>query len=66
MYDPTKQQYRVERGKYSAIKASKGKRMDTVYFGYDASDSLLSGIFLGDFELTSKVKGVSYIEDGDY
>ena len=53
-------------GRYLDIATSKGKDPNTLYFGSSNTSKLLSGIFLGDIELTSKVKDVSIISnDGD-
>ena len=53
-------------GRYLDIATSKGKDPNTLYFGSSNTSKLLSGIFLGDIELTSKVKDVSIIsKDGD-
>lgn len=50
-------------GRYIDIATTKGKDPNTLYFGSSKSSNLLSGIFLGDIELTSKVKDVSLILD---
>ena len=50
-------------GRYLDIATSKGKDPNTLYFGSSNTSKLLSGIFLGDIELTSKVKDVSIISN---
>lgn len=50
-------------GRYIDIATTKGKDPNTLYFGSSKSSNLLSGIFLGDIELTSKVKDVSLISN---
>ena len=52
-------------GRYLDIATSKGKDPHTLYFGSSNKSKLLSGIFLGDIELTSKVKDVSIISKDD-
>lgn len=52
-------------GRYVDIKNTKNKDPHTLYFGKSKNSDLLTGIFLGDLELTSKVKDVSLVsEDG--
>lgn len=52
-------------GRYVDIKNTKNKDPHTLYFGKSKNSELLTGIFLGDLELTSKVKDVSLVsEDG--
>lgn len=47
------------KGRYVDIVNTKNKDPDTLYFGTSKNSDLLTGIFLGDLELTSKVKDVS-------
>lgn len=47
------------KGRYVDIVNTKNKDPDTLYFGTSKNSELLAGIFLGDLELTSKVKDVS-------
>lgn len=47
------------KGRYVDIVNTKNKDPDTLYFGTSKNSELLTGIFLGDLELTSKVKDVS-------
>ena len=71
VFDPTKKhkphdEVYFSYGRYLDIATSKGKDPNTLYFGSSNTSKLLSGIFLGDIELTSKVKDVSIISnDGD-
>lgn len=71
VFDPTKihkphDEVYFSYGRYLDIATSKGKDPNTLYFGSSNTSKLLSGIFLGDIELTSKVKDVSIIsKDGD-
>ena len=71
VFDPTKKhkphdEVYFSYGRYLDIATSKGKDPNTLYFGSSNTSKLLSGIFLGDIELTSKVKDVSIIsKDGD-
>ena len=71
VFDPTKihkphDEVYFSYGRYLDIATSKGKDPNTLYFGSSNPSKLLSGIFLGDIELTSKVKDVSIIsKDGD-
>lgn len=71
VFDPTKihkphDEVYFSYGRYLDIATSKGKDPNTLYFGSSNTSKLLSGIFLGDIELTSKVKDVSIISnDGD-
>ena len=46
-------------GRYVDIVNAKNKDPHTLYFGKSKNSELLTGIFLGDLELTSKVKDVS-------
>lgn len=48
-------------GRYIDIANTKGKDPHTLYLGTSLSTNLLNGIFLGDFELTSRVKDVSLV-----
>lgn len=50
-------------GRYIDIANTKGKDPNTLYFGESKSSNLLTGIFLGDIELTSRVKDVSLISN---
>lgn len=50
-------------GRYVDIVNTKGKDPHTLYFGLSKNSNLLTGIFLGDFELTSKVKDVSLVSE---
>lgn len=71
VFDPTKKhkphdEVYFSYGRYLDIATSKGKDPNTLYFGSSNTSKLLTGIFLGDIELTSKVKDVSIIsKDGD-
>ena len=71
VFDPTKihkphDEVYFSYGRYLDIATSKGKDPNTLYFGSSNTSKLLSGRFLGDIELTSKVKDVSIIsKDGD-
>lgn len=47
------------KGRYVDIVNTKNKDPNTLYFGTSKKSDLLTGIFLGDLELTSKVKDVS-------
>ena len=49
------------KGRYVDIVNTKNKDPDTLYFGTSKNSELLTGIFLGDLELTSKVKDVSLV-----
>ncbi len=46
-------------GRYVDIVNTKNKDPHTLYFGKSKNSELLTGIFLGDLELTSKVKDIS-------
>ena len=48
-------------GRYVDIVNAKNKDPHTLYFGKSKNSELLTGIFLGDLELTSKVKDVSLV-----
>lgn len=48
-------------GRYVDIVNTKNKDPHTLYFGTSKNSELLTGIFLGDLELTSKVKDVSLV-----
>lgn len=48
-------------GRYVDIVNAKNKDPHTLYFGTSKNSELLTGIFLGDLELTSKVKDVSLV-----
>ncbi len=52
-------------GRYVDIKNTKNKDPHTLYFGKSKNSDLLTGIFLGDFELTSKVKDISITSEND-
>ena len=65
-FDPTKHflppkngEVRFVQGKYIDIAAKKGKDKNSLYFGTSKNSDLLTGIFLGDMELTSRVKDIS-------
>ena len=67
-FDPKKQflppkngEVRFVQGKYIDIAAKKGKDKNSLYFGTSKNTNLLTGIFLGDTELTSRVKDVSLV-----
>ena len=49
------------KGRYVDIVNTKNKDPNTLYFGISKNSELLTGIFLGDLELTSKVKDVSLV-----
>ena len=49
------------KGRYVDIVNTKNKDPNTLYFGTSKNSELLTGIFLGDLELTSKVKDVSLV-----
>lgn len=49
------------KGRYVDIVNTKNKDPHTLYFGKSKNSELLTGIFLGDLELTSKVKDVSLV-----
>ena len=49
------------KGRYVDIVNTKNKDPNTLYFGTSKNYELLTGIFLGDLELTSKVKDVSLV-----
>lgn len=51
-------------GRYLDIATHKGKDIHSLYFGTSKNSDLLAGIFLGDLELTSKVKDVSMVSNG--
>ena len=48
-------------GRYVDIVNTKNKDPNTLYFGTSKKSDFLTGIFLGDLELTSKVKDVSLV-----
>lgn len=48
-------------GRYVDIVNAKNKDPNTLYFGTSKKSDFLTGIFLGDLELTSKVKDVSLV-----
>ena len=52
-------------GKYIDIANTKGKNKNSLYFGTSCNSNLLTGIFLGDLELTSRVKDISILNNGD-
>lgn len=56
--------YFVE-GRYLDIASSKGKDPHTLYFGTSNVSPLLTGIFLGDVELTSRVKDIQLVPSKD-
>jgi len=56
---PKNGEVRFVKGKYIDIANTKGKDIYSLYFGTSTNSDLLTGIFLGDYELTSKVKDVS-------
>ena len=58
---PKNGEVRFVQGRYIDIAAAKGKDIHSLYFGTSKNSNLLTGIFLGDFELTSKVKDVSLV-----
>ena len=49
------------KGRYVDIVNTKNKDPNTLYFGTSKNSDFLTGIFLGDLELTSKVKDVSLV-----
>ena len=49
------------KGRYVDIVNTKNKDPNTLYFGISKKSDFLTGIFLGDLELTSKVKDVSLV-----
>ena len=49
------------KGRYVDIVNTKNKDPNTLYFGTSKKSDFLTGIFLGDLELTSKVKDVSLV-----
>lgn len=51
------------KGRYIDIANAKHKDPRTLYFGTSTQSNLLTGIFLGDIELTSKVKDVSLVSE---
>lgn len=51
------------KGRYVDIVNTKNKDPNTLYFGTSKKSDFLTGIFLGDLELTSKVKDVSLVSD---
>jgi hypothetical protein len=51
-------------GRYLDIATQKGKDRRSLYFGTSKNSDLLAGIFLGDLELTSRVKDVSMVSNG--
>lgn len=51
-------------GRYLDIATHKGKDIHSLYFGTSKNSDLLAGIFLGDLELTSRVKDVSMVSNG--
>lgn len=51
-------------GRYLDIATQKGKDRRSLYFGTSKNSDLLAGIFLGDRELTSRVKDVSMVSNG--
>lgn len=51
------------KGRYIDIASTKNKDPHTLYFGTSQTSDLLTGIFLGDIELTSKVKDVQLEQD---
>lgn len=52
-------------GRYLDIASKTGKDKRALYFGTSKNSSLLTGIFLGDFELTSRVKDISLLSSDD-
>lgn len=46
-------------GRYLDIATQKGKDPRSLYFGTSKNSDLLTGIFLGDYELTSRVKDIN-------
>ena len=70
-FDPNKKflppnygEVRFVKGQYIDIAKAKGKDNHSLYFGTSKNSNLLAGIFLGDFELTSKVKDISIVSKG--
>lgn len=61
---PKNGEVRFVQGRYIDIANAKGKDMNSLYFGTSRNSNLLTGIFLGDFELTSRVKDVSLVNNG--
>lgn len=55
---------RFVHGRYLDIASQKGKDRNSLYFGTSKNSGALAGIFLGDQELTSKVKDVSIKAEG--
>lgn len=55
---------RFVHGRYLDIATTKGKDRNSLYFGTSKNSGQLAGIFLGDKELTSKVKDVSVSASG--
>lgn len=51
-------------GRYLDIATQKGKDRRSLYFGTSKNSDFLAGIFLGDLELTSRVKDVSMTSNG--
>lgn len=55
---------RFVHGRYLDIASQKGKDRNSLYFGTSKNSGTLAGIFLGDQELTPKVKDVSIVAEG--
>ena len=55
---------RFVHGRYLDIASQKGKDRNSLYFGTSKNSGALAGIFLGDQELTPKVKDVSIVAEG--
>lgn len=55
---PQHEEVRFVWGRYLDIATAKGKDPRSLYFGTSKNSNLLTGIFLGDYELTSRVKDV--------
>lgn len=71
-FDPNKKflppkpgEVRFVQGKYIDIANKKGKDKNSLYFGTSNNSKLLTGIFLGDNELTSKVKDISLVNENN-
>ena len=65
IFPPKNGEVRFIQGRYIDIAAKKGKDKNSLYFGTSNNTNLLSGIFLGDTELTSRVKDASLINENN-
>ena len=62
---PKNGEVRFVKGRYLDIATTKGKDIHSLYFGISKNSNLLTGIFLGDLELTSRVKDIQLTSSKD-